>query len=138
MRELCLIVDAAKLWGQQLLFQQGQKGHAFYSILSGNVQVYIASEKTSGSAYASRKASLSEAAEDIGAMVTTLPKGVTFGEQSDSMLRNSTVQTGDGLTLLLVVDHLEYQSLLPVIQSQEALEKVSLLRYVTHEVLVVC
>ena len=117
-------MDVAKLWGHQLLFKQGQKGHAIYSILSGSVQIWVHNECSQKNEQIVR----SEEERDLGSLVTSLPMGVTFGEQSALITRQSSVTTGDGLTHLLVINQQEYESLLPAIQSKEALNKIYLLR----------
>ena len=122
-------MDVAKLWGHQLLFKQGQKGHAIYSILSGSVQIWVHNECSQN-----EQIVRSEEEKDLGSLVTTLPMGVTFGEQSALVARQSSVTTGDGLTHLLVINQQEYESLLPAIQSKEALNKIYLLRLVMIDV----
>lgn len=78
--------------------------------------------------------------DNLGVLITTLPKSITFGEQTVerenkqtkgipySSMRQSSVMTGEGTTILLVVDWGEYEDLLPLIQNKEVLDKVTLLR----------
>lgn len=127
LRELCLIVDATKLFGQQLLFEEGQRGHAFYSILSGRVKVWVRGGKNRANAV-SRRSSI-DLDGDLGVMVTDLPQGITFGDQPNAIVRESSITTAEGLTQLLVIDKGEFETLLPLFESKQALDKVAILRY---------
>lgn len=136
LREICLIVDVAKLWGQQVLFEQGAKGYAFYSILEGSVQVWVRPENGISLSLTNTNPE-GVRIGDLGILISSLPQGVTFGEQSmgsvkqkleTKSLRQSSVMTGEGLTYLLVMDMEEYEELLLVIKFREALDKVTLLR----------
>lgn len=40
--ELCRITESVSFWERQVLFKQGQVGQAFYIVLTGTVEVYVA------------------------------------------------------------------------------------------------
>lgn len=40
--ELCRIAESVSFWERQVLFKQGQVGQAFYIVLTGTVEVYVA------------------------------------------------------------------------------------------------
>jgi CRP-like cAMP-binding protein len=133
--EICLILDVAKFWGQQLLFRQGQTGQAFYSILSGRVQMWVKENASDSS---------SVEVEELGFMTNLLSNGNTFGDgwelskqqngkelnvdEDTTLSRQFSVMTGDETTYLLVIDRNEFEALLPVIQDSKDMDKLTLLR----------
>ena len=117
--ELCRMCELVKVWGKTTLFEQGDKGQAFYIILSGSVNVMVNSTDSEGHSGLN--------------LVNTLHAGASFGERaleddSEAGKRTATIVTADEMTELIIISREEFQSIVSVMLEGDMLDRVRMLR----------
>jgi CRP-like cAMP-binding protein len=88
--ELCRVAETLTIWGKSILFKQGEIGQAFYVILTGTVEVWVADAKDDSSVITTSTAASSsggttkrsDLTEGLGAKVNQLVVGDVFGERA--------------------------------------------------------
>eukprot|EP00605_Chrysophyceae_sp_TOSAG23-4_P000615 GSChrysophyteH1.ASY1.ANO1.692.1 assembled CDS len=113
--ELCRVSQAVSIYGETVLFKQGSIGQAFYIVLTGTVEVWVAS------------------VEEIAMQnaVAILSVGDTFGEralENEDSKRMASICTCESLTELLVIAREDYHKLVSALTNEELMYKITLLR----------
>ena len=95
--ELCRVSEAVSIFGETVLFKQGTVGEAFYVILTGSVEVWVATQdemavmttlaqnalaKGGSSSAAKNAGSVNPLKSGLGSKVAVLSVGDTFGERA--------------------------------------------------------
>lgn len=130
--ELARVAEMVSIWGQQVLFKQGQIGSCFYIILTGNVEVYVNTpEEMILMKNNENKTKNGGKTEGLGHKVSVIPTGGSFGEralENDSSVRMASIVTSDLLTELIVISKEDYLNLIYVMNSVDSMSKITLLR----------
>lgn len=143
--ELCRVSEAVSIWGETVLFKQGTTGQAFYVILTGSVEVWVASQEelqintaanVTGSAAALKGSAKNVLAANalkagLGNKVAMLSVGDFFGEralENDDSLRMASICTCESLTDLLVISREDYHKLVSALTNQTLMNKITVLR----------
>lgn len=115
--ELCRMCELVNIWGKTTLFKQDSIGQAFYIILSGSVSVIVTTTDAAGN--------------NVDMVVNTLYEGASFGEralESETSVRTATIVTNEALNELLIISREEYLRIVAIIQQDDLMQRVSLLR----------
>lgn len=130
--ELARVAEIVSIWGQQVLFKQGQIGSCFYIILTGNVEVYVNTpEEMIIMKNNENKSKSGSKTDGLGHKVSVIPAGGSFGEralENDSSARMASIVTSDLLTELIVISKEDYINLIYVMNSVDSMAKITLLR----------
>jgi CRP-like cAMP-binding protein len=144
--ELCRVSEAVSIWGETVLFKQGSIGEAFYVVLTGSVEVWVATNDEvtimntmamsamtkGGSALASSNAGVVKPLKTgLGTKVASLGVGDTFGEralENEDSMRMASIVTCQSCTDLLVISREDYHKLISALTNTELMKKITLLR----------
>jgi len=141
--ELCRVADAVSVWGRSVLFKQGSIGQAFYIVLSGSVEIWVANAEqmaannalalaaANGTLNLSQKAATEIMEQGLGVMVATLTVGDIFGEralENEDSMRMASVLTCDQTTDLIIISREDYHKLVSALMHEETMTKITLLR----------
>ncbi|KDO28144.1 hypothetical protein SPRG_06191 [Saprolegnia parasitica CBS 223.65] len=113
---LCKALRLVSAWTNTTVFQEGQRGHHFYILFSGAVEVRVATTNRIN--------------EQVSTVVATLKEGETFGElalSEENGVRRATVTSVD-YTELLTLSRDDYGPLVQKYQNQSHTEYVRLLQ----------
>ncbi|EQC40859.1 hypothetical protein SDRG_01925 [Saprolegnia diclina VS20] len=115
-KQLCKALRLVCAWTNTTIFQEGQRGHHFYILFSGAVEVRVSTTNRSN--------------EPVSMVVATLKEGETFGElalSEENGVRRATVTSTD-YSELLTLSRDEYIPLVQKYQNQSHTEYVRLLQ----------
>ncbi len=144
--ELCRVSQAVSIYGETVLFKQGSVGQAFYIVLTGTVEVWVASQEemalqnvmmqqalanTTGSSAAKGAQTQNPLKHGIGTKVAILSVGDTFGEralENEDSKRMASICTCESLTELIVIQREDYYKLVAALTNDELMYKITLLR----------
>ena len=143
--ELCRVSQSVSIWGENVLFKQGSVGQAFYVILTGSVEVWVASAEEMALNTLAQKQALNGGhhhktetlsatnalKQGLGNKVAMLAVGDTFGEralENDDSMRMASIVTGEGNTDLLVIAREDYHKLVSALYNKELMKRITLLR----------
>lgn len=144
--ELCRVSEAVSIFGETVLFKQGTVGEAFYVILTGSVEVWVATQdemavmttlaqnalaKGGSSSAAKNAGSVNPLKSGLGSKVAMLSVGDTFGEralENEDSLRMASIVTCDSQTDLLVISREDYYKLVSALTNSALMDKITLLR----------
>ncbi len=144
--ELCRVSQAVSIYGETVLFKQGSVGQAFYIVLTGTVEVWVASADEIALSNAIAQSALantinnsaSKTAEasvplkhGLGNKVAILSVGDTFGEralENEDSKRMASICTCESLTDLIVIAREDYYKLVSALTNTTLMNKITLLR----------
>ena len=144
--ELCRVSQAVSIYGETVLFKQGSVGQAFYIVLTGTVEVWVASGEeiavqnaltqnalanTTGSSATKGATAQNPLKHGIGNKVAILSVGDTFGEralENEDSKRMASICTCESLTDLIVIAREDYYKLVSALTNDELMYKITLLR----------
>jgi len=144
--ELSRVSQAVSIYGETVLFKQGSVGQAFYVVLTGSVEVWVASADevamnqalmysqlahTTGTAASKGATADDNLKHGLGTKVAMLAVGDTFGEralENEDSTRMASICTCESLTDMLVIAREDYHKLVSALTNQELMKKIKILR----------
>jgi len=144
--ELSRVSQAVSIYGETVLFKQGSVGQAFYVVLTGSVEVWVASAdemamneaimlsalaNTTGTSASKGAAQDNSLKHGLGTKVAILSVGDTFGEralENEDSMRMASICTCESLTDMLIIAREDYHKLVSALTNQELMKKIHILR----------
>ena len=143
--ELARVSQAVSIYGETVLFKQGSVGQAFYVVLTGSVEVWVATADEMAmnaalkrdvlanhtGAAGNKESADSQLKHGLGTKVALLAVGDTFGEralENEDSMRMASICTCETMTDLLVIAREDYHKLVSALLNTDLMKKIKILR----------